>query len=71
MSDKRGYWILTIQRLGRSSFKTVWHEGSINDFLLFERELGKETNVLFSAEISEDEYNKAMNVIKHGYLLVK
>jgi hypothetical protein len=54
------YEIATIQRPNNDP-ETVWIEGSLTSFIIIEQELGRNTVILFSSEITEDEYNLGIN----------
>lgn len=54
MDFERNYWLLTIQR--DKSTETIAYEGNLIYFILIERELGSDTNILWSKEITKDEY---------------
>jgi hypothetical protein len=56
------YYILTVQRDG--NFSTIWYEGFINKFLLIERTLGRTTNIIYSLQITEEEYESARIFMK-------
>ena len=57
MEDTK-YWLLTIDRQnnGVLNKETVFFAGNIASFILMEHELGRNTIVIYSLEITSDEY---------------
>ena len=54
------YYHLTILRNGK--YETIFtYISSIEKFLLIEKELGREVHILYSREITEEEYNSFYN----------
>ena len=53
---KRGYYLITIQRPG-SVAENIWYEGNLTTFLIIEKEMGRDTVILFSLKIEETEYD--------------
>ena len=71
MDFERNYWLITIQQKSTTpimnhvggiiemlsvEIETIAYEGNLVYFLLIERELGRKTNILWSKEITEEEY---------------
>jgi len=55
------YWILTIERVGSDGNyhkETLWIEGCLSNFLLVEKQIGRNTFIINAVEIPEEEYNE-------------
>jgi len=62
---KRSHWILTVKRNGNFTTKTLFYEGNLVTFLLIEKELGNNRDILYSKEITKEEYEYAISEEKN------
>ncbi|HUM53496.1 MAG TPA: hypothetical protein PK431_16880 [Chitinophagales bacterium] len=51
------YYLLTVRRAANCYYETFPYMGSIGSYILIEKELGRDVAIVWSLEITEDEYN--------------